>query len=159
MHPFVSVATFGDPCIDPYAHQFCDAASVAGFVGRDAYFFHGLYPRLWHLGENGRPRCETRCSSCDGLRSWPEFPNSLYGSREQGLATRSCPNRWLIVEPWWRRDDGLPGEGDVACFLTIKEILNDLGVELLDAVLVSQECGCWWSMRELTTGSSTWSAV
>ena len=157
MHAFTPLAQFGDPPIDPYTFRFGSAIDVVEYVRQDAYFFYGLYPRLWHLDDLGAPRCETRCSSCDGIRSWPEFPHSLYASWGEGLKTGECPPRWLIVEPWWRPDDGLPNEGDVACYSQIAELLSDLDVNLVDAVLIDKDRGSWWSMHELTTGSTKWS--
>ena len=49
-----------------------------------------------------------------------------------------------------------PDEADAWAFLELRCQLHGVGVQLLDAVVFDDE-GHWWSMHELTSGTTTWS--
>ena len=48
-------------------------------------------------------------------------------------------------------------ESDAEAFMTLRQLLAQDGIELLDAVIFD-ETDHWWSMHELTSGTSKWPA-
>jgi hypothetical protein len=46
-------------------------------------------------------------------------------------------------------------EGDAAAFVELRRGLGRYGVTLLDIVILNEE-NQWWSLHELTTGTTTW---
>ena len=100
--------------------------------------------------------CYFKGSSLDSLIEWADDPWKLERSRREGLASGGCADRWLVVDsrPTWFAEP--PGECDARAFVELRARLRELiGVELVDAVVFDDE-GHWWSMQELTSGTTAW---
>lgn len=136
-------------------YRFHDALDVVEYARRDPQLMLRTFPDIWHLDDDGAVRCVSWCSSLDGLRRWAEDPYSLRRSRQEGVATGECPNRWVIVEPRLIYKNQVMHEGDVAAYRAVERELASLGVVLLDAVVLDEHCH-WWSLHELTTGTTNW---
>ena len=115
------------------------------------------WPEAWHLDENGTFCCYSKGSSLDSLKGWADDASDLRRAREEGLRTGGCADSWLIIDsrPRWRRDGPTVDEGDVEAFLRLRPRLTALGVTLVDVMVFDDECH-WWSLHELTTGTTTW---
>lgn len=110
---------------------------------------------IWHLDHDGMFACCSKGSSLDSVRTYAERPGALLRCRETDLGYE-CPDRWVILEPRHPGDDCYEvTEGDAAAFVTLRRLLGELGVSLLDVVVFDQERH-WWSMHELTTGTTIW---
>ncbi len=91
----------------------------------------------------------------DSVRTLAARPDKLLECRETDLGY-PCPDRWVMIEPrhewhrWYR-----VGEGDAESFMALRQSLVEYRVALLDVVVFDQECH-WWSLDEMTSGSTTW---
>jgi hypothetical protein len=138
--------------------RFKCAEDVAAFAAYNPYIGSATWPEVWHLDEQGRFACYYKASSGDSLECWAADPYPLLRSREEGLRSGGCASDWLIVEsrPAYRtRRGAVVTEHDTDDFLELQEQLDEVGVRLVDAIIFDDACH-WWSMRELTTGSTHW---
>lgn len=115
---------------------------------------------VWHLDGGGEVTCWHEACSMTTLVAWAVEPSALVAARLSGLDRGGCGDRWLITDSRTRFSVApVPPDGDdVAAFLSLRSELADIGVDLLDAV-VFDDTGHWWSMRELTMGTSDWPPV
>ena len=142
------------PNLDDF--RFNDALDVVAFAEVDACMGWRTWPEVWHLDDDGVFACYYKGSSCDSLVDWAEEPWPLERSRREGLAHGGCADRWLIVDSRPRGFREPPHEADAYAFLRLREHLRDvIGVELVDAIVFDDE-GHWWSMHELTSGTTAW---
>ena len=160
MHTYQRVAaddhrTFPD--IETY--RFTSALDVVARASVDRTIGWMTWPEVWHLDERGALTCYYKASSLCSLKRWAEDPSNLYRSRDAGLAAGGCGADWLIVDsrPQWRNAGGVVvDEADAEAFTVVRKSLALVGVRLVDAVVFDDD-GHWWSMRELTTGETSWS--
>lgn len=114
------------------------------------------YPEVWHLDDHGCFSCGYRGCTGDSVRRWADDPSDLRRSRREGLRDNGCAPNWLIIEPRpeWLFPDGPIDERDVQQFLRLRDALQPVGVNLVDAILVVEDR--WWSLRELSAGTTKW---
>ncbi len=155
MHTYTPLQAPGDPLPDITDYRFHDALDVADYARRNRQIGWQTWPDIWHLDDDGLMRCASRCSSLDGIRWWAEEAYFLRRTREASLETGTCPTRWVIVESRVVFDGDVMHEGDVVAYHAVRRELAALGVTLLDAVIFDDKCH-WWSMHELTTGTTRW---
>jgi hypothetical protein len=98
------------------------------------YIGRSTHPDIWHLDNDGRFQCYTPSYTTNSLKRYAEDPQDLFISREHGLALGDCPTRWLFIEPLlsWN-DHAVPDEADASAFVILRETLEAIGVELVDA--------------------------
>lgn len=156
MHTYIRPTTCPDPFPDIGEFRFTGALDVVAYAEVDPSVGRLTWPEAWHLDDSGAFACYYKGSSCDSLIRWAEEPWPLERSRREGLANDGCVDRWLIVDnrPVWFSEP--PGEGDVRAFLELRDHLRKvMRVELVDAVVFDDQ-GHWWSMHELTSGTTAW---
>ncbi len=139
--------------------RFNDALDVVEWARRDRTIGWRTWPEVWHLDDEGRFTCSSRGDSLDSIRSWAKKLGSLEVGRREGVADGGCAPRWLIIEsrPLLRTEGTTVDERDAQCFLTLRRKMVRLGVVVVDAMIFDDECH-WWSLHELTSGSTRWSA-
>jgi hypothetical protein len=69
----------------------------------------------------------------------------------------ACPNHWFVIEPRhpWLGDHYEVSEEDARAFLKLRRSLARHDIVLLDVVVFDQAFH-WWSLHELTSGSTVW---
>jgi hypothetical protein len=137
--------------------RFNDALDLARYAELDWLITWRTWPDVWHLADDGAFRCGSKGSSLDSVRTFAEDPSALLRCRETVL-DQPCPDRWLVIEPRhpWREDQYRVDEGDAQAFLTLRRgLADDHGITLLDVVVFDQELH-WWSLHELTSGTTKW---
>ena len=158
MHTYTPAPLSGElPSILDY--RFNDAYDVVARAEDDGTIGRLTWPEAWHLDVHGEFRCYFKGSTLDSLQGWAEDPGDLLYSREVGLREGGCAPRWVIVDSrpsWMAEFKPVVGEGDASAFLCIRKHLAQVGVVLVDAV-VFDDAGHWWSMYELTSGTTRWS--
>jgi hypothetical protein len=132
---------------------------VARLAPYDPVFGLLTYPTTIHLDGAGRFRCASHLSSFDGLRWWDERREGLEADWERGVGRR-CGANWLIIEPRPRSQyrDGWVTEDDARIYLKLKDVMAEVGMNILDVIVTNDEHR-WWSMHELTTGTTEWTFV
>lgn len=115
-------------------------------------------PEVWHLDPDGHYECGWRASSMCTLVRWAEEPEWLQTHLFHSRADGCRHDRWVIVDS---RPTELPfrervGEQDAWAFDRLRRDLAHSGIDLVDAVIFDDRQH-WWSMRELTTRTTTWS--
>ena len=140
----------------PADFTYRDAVDVGRFAAIDPLTTWHTCPHIWHLDDKGRWRCCSKGSSLDSVQSFAEDPADLLACRQTQTGNR-CPNYWVILEPRqeWLRPLEVTEE-DARAFLVLREGLAKHGVTLLDAI-VFHEDHRWWSLHELTSGTTQWS--
>ena len=141
------------PSIDDF--RFHDAVDVVAYAELNQCMGWRTWPEVWHLDPEGNLACSFKGSSLDSLVEWGLDPSDLERSRWEGLAVHDCPNRWVIIDSRPVGFSDPPGEGDAWAFLELRRHLAGIGVDLLDAVVFDDD-GHWWSMHELTSGTTAW---
>ena len=134
------------------------AEDIARFASLDGMATWSNRPDVWHLDQEGRWTCCSKGSSFDSVRTFAERPRDMVACRETTLGW-ACPQNWVVLEPrhrWLHGDDYDVTEADAAAFLALRKGLGRFGVSLLDVVVFSEEFQ-WWSLHELTSGTTTWS--
>src|SRR4051812_40811898 len=126
---------------------------VVRWAERDPTIGWSTWPVAWHLDPHGTPRGFTIGSSCDSIRTWALDARPLRRSRLEC----DCPDRWLIVEsrPRWRNNGSTVDERDALAYFNLRDEAVRFGVQIVDAMIFDDD-GHWWSMHELTTGSTVW---
>lgn len=116
------------------------------------------WPEIWHLDASGEMQCYSKGSSCDSIRRWAEDPYSLLAPRLEIPMPKGCGDRWLIIESrtlLWDEDGETVSELDAKAFVELRTLLADEGIDLVD-VVIFDDADHWWSMHELTSGSTRW---
>ncbi len=116
------------------------------------------FPEVWHLDPDGHYECGWQASSLDTLVGWAEEPEWLQTHLWHSRADGCRHDRWVIVDS---RPTELPtrervGELDAWAFGRLRHDLARSGINLVDAV-VFDDRQHWWSMRELTMRTTSWS--
>jgi hypothetical protein len=139
------------------AFRFTNPLDVAAYAEVDWLLTWRTYPDVWHLAESGAFRCSSKGSSLDSVRTFAEEPDRMLACRMVDL-DHPCPDRWLVIEPRheWLGDRYQVDEGDAQAFLSLRRSLAGHGITLLDVMVFDQEFH-WWSLHELTSGSTAWS--
>ena len=138
--------------------QFRDAQDVAHYAELDPVVAWRTWPEVWHLDDEGRFRCSSKGSSLDSVHRFAKRPADMLRCREVSVEP-PCPSSWLVIEPRhpWLGDRYQVSEDDARAFLRLRRGLARHGILLLD-VIVFDQAFHWWSLHELTTGSTTWTS-
>ena len=162
MHTYPKLWTWDDRGSYPVTEDdtFVCAEDIVAKASVWPMFGRATYPDVWHLDEAGHTDCGWSASSMCTLVRWADEPKwlrtHLVHSREDG-----CEHtRWVIVDS---RPTEFPirdavSEADAQAFHTLRANLSELGIDLVDAVVFDDQQH-WWSMRELTLGTTSWSSV
>jgi hypothetical protein len=144
------------PLLSPADFTFRDALDVVRFAEMDPLVTWRTWPDIWHLDSEGRWQCCSKGSSLDSLRRYAEAPQRLLDCRVTDVG-RPCPDYWVVLEPrqQWRLDRPGVDEGDAQAFVELRRGLALHGVTLLDVVVFDDDSH-WWSLHELTSGSTAW---
>jgi hypothetical protein len=135
--------------------RFTKPLDVVAWAELDPVLHWRSSPDVWHLDSKGRFRCGSQGSSFDSVQTFAEDLDALLACRQTELGW-PCPNRWLILEsrhPW--HDPYHVGEDDERAFAVLRRALVGHGITLLDVMVFDQEFH-WWSLHELTSGTTTW---
>jgi hypothetical protein len=138
--------------------RFEGAGDVVALAEVDRCIGWKTWPEVWHLHGEGKFCCYYKASSLDSIRAWADDPAPLHRSRSEGLRSREgCTTRWLIVDsrPAWRHPPPVVDNVDLEAFTRLRREMATIGITLLDAVVFDDD-GHWWSLHELTTGTTTW---
>lgn len=141
----------------PWDFAYRDARDVVRYAEQEELSVWYTWPDVWHLDAEGGWRCSGRGSSLDSLQRYATRPESLLQSR--WYAPRpDCPDFWVIIEPRqrWRRSPVEVTEADAEAFVAVRRLLAEHGITLLDAVVLTDDFR-WWSLHELTSGTTKWS--
>lgn len=156
MHTYERPTTCPDPFPSMAEFRFADALDVVAYAEIDLCIGRMTWPETWHLDDAGVMQCAVKGSSCDTLIGWAYDPSHLLRSRRTGRdEDGGCTERWVIVDSRLSGFRDPPDEADAWAFLELRGHLQSVGVELLDAVVFDSE-GHWWSMHELTSGTTAW---
>ncbi len=158
MHTFTpewpnDLATYEPPSLFDFTYR--DATDIGKYAAREPLAAWYTRPEAWHLDGRGLWRCCSKGSSLDSVRRYAAHPERMVECRLV-KPRRRCPNNWVMLEPrhpWSDRYEVT--EGDAEAFVRLRAGLVEFGVNLLDVVVFDQECH-WWSLYELTTGSTEW---
>jgi len=133
-----------------------DALDVGAFAATDPLVTWRTWPEIWHLDALGRWCCCSKGSSFDSVQRLAEWPTEMVACRTVSTG-QCCPDNWVVIEPRhpWHDDPYDVTEGDAAAFLSLRSSLASLGVNLLDVLVFHQEHR-WWSLHELTSGTTAW---
>lgn len=158
MHRFSSPADPDHPLPRIEDFRFNDALDVIDYACLEGMFHWRTWSEVWHLDDTGTFRCYAKLSSFTGIRDYAKDPWPFREMRRTGLAQGGCGTRWLINEPrltsMGRKP---PNEGDARAFQRLRRVLADIGVDLVDCMLWSDEFRCW-SLHELTSGTTRWTS-
>lgn len=135
---------------------FRDARDVARFAALDPLTTWYTWPEVWHLDNEGRWHCCSRGSSLDSVRRFAKAPSQMLGCRLVPT-DQPCPDYWVVLEPRqrWRLSRPEVNEGDAQAFVVLRRGLAGFGVTLLDVVVFDDDFH-WWSLHELTSGTTAW---
>lgn len=135
-----------------------NANDVAKYAAQEPLTTWYTWPEVWHLDSRGRWRCYSKGSSLDSVHRFAERPVHMLQCRLDE-PRRGCPHNWVVIEPRHvgRRHYQVT-EADAEAFVRLRAGLADLGVHLLDVVVFDQEFH-WWSLHELTSGTTEWTFV
>ena len=162
MHRYERLNTeLNDPCAPPIeAFRFRAALDVVALAQVDRTIGWKTWPEVWHLDEEGAFACYYKGSTLDSIRQWATDPSPLHRSRIEGLRTTGCADRWVIVDsrPTWLHGGTATDESDVEAFLRLRPTLQAFGVSLLDVVIFDDDQR-WWSLHELTAGTTLWPSL
>lgn len=142
--------------LSPADFVYRNAFDVERFAAQEPLTTWYTWPEVWHLDQEGRWKCCSRGSSLDSVRRFAEAPQRMLDCRRT-RAGRRCPDYWVILEPRhpWRTGRYEVTEADAEAFITLRHGLAVFGVTLLDVVVFDQNCR-WWSLHQLTSGTTTW---
>jgi len=140
----------------PTDFTYRDARDVARYAASNSLTTWCTWPDIWHLDVGGNWHCCSQGSTLDSVQRFAEAPRRLLDCRAMPTGDR-CPDHWVVIEP--RHPYLLQTydvtEADVEAFLVLRQSLATLGVNLLDVLVVHQDYR-WWSLHELTTGTTAW---
>lgn len=156
MHRFSSPADPDHPLPRTEDFRFNDALDVIDYACLEGTFHWRTWTEVWHLDDHGAFTCYAKLSSFRGIRDYAEDPWPFCEMRRTAQEEGGCGTRWLINEPRLTgRRRPPPDEGDVRAFQQLRHIVADMGVNLVDCMLWSDEFRCW-SLHELTSGTTRW---
>lgn len=140
----------------PADFTYRDAHDVAEFASTDVLTTWYTYPHVWHLDEQGRWQCCSKGSSLDSVRRFAKSPAHMLHCRLVPTG-EPCPDYWVVIEPRqrWHSDRYDVTEGDAKAFIALRGSLARFGITLLDVVIINEEFQ-WWSLHELTSGTTAW---
>jgi hypothetical protein len=144
----------------PTLFRYRDACDVAAYAALDALTTWYTYPHIWHLDDDGQWQCCSKGSSLDSVQRFAENPEWMLECRLTPVDP-PCPDNWVILEPRQRRlgpERYDVNEDDARAFLDLRSGLAGFGITLLDVVVFNQEFQ-WWSLHELTSGTTAWPAT
>jgi hypothetical protein len=149
-----TTATWDVPDLDQFV--FRDAVDFIEYAAVDRLTTWYTYPWLWHLDTSGRARCFSKGSSLDDVQRFAAEPERVVECRPTSPGDE-CPPYWLIIES---RQQWLPRgcdvtEADAAAFIDLRRSLAAFGITLLDDIVVNEQFE-WWSLHELTAGTTVW---
>ena len=126
-----------------------DLARADFLIGRQ------LFPEVYSLDERGAVVTWYPGTTPDTIGRWADRPEPILsapGRRSPGPGQRE---RWVVIEsrPCWFRPS--VSEADAEQFLRLRRVFLAGGVALVDVVVFDDELH-WWSLHELTSGSTTW---
>ena len=136
--------------------QFSETRDVIDYCEQDRASLWRTWPEMWHLDDEGRLRCSTHGSSilCS-VQDYADNPRKFMAGRRIDVG-HPCPSRWVMIEPRHELDEHYAvTEADAEAFVRLSKACDHRGITLLDVVILNQD-PCWWSMRELTTGTTAW---
>jgi hypothetical protein len=142
----------------PWDVTFRDAHDVADYASLEPLTTWYTYPHCWHLDEGGRVHCCSKGSSFDSIRRLAREPAEMVRCRLNPPEDGPCPDFWYVIEPRhpWSVDGDEVTDTDAAAFLSLRRSLGYFGITLLDVVIVTEDFR-WWSLHELTSGTTAWS--
>lgn len=154
MHPFIvryPPDGSNDVYLPPFRRQYRSADDVIAIWERDR---NACPTRMdsWHLRSDGTHVC------CDRLLDMPDLQELALDSfpltwcRERG-DRHDCPTNWFLYAQY--DADFEVNEGHVEAFVEVRDELSMLGITLLDVIIVSG-FDRWWSLHELTSGTTQW---
>ena len=134
-----------------------DARDVVHYAEQEPLSVWYTRPDVWHLDSGGRWHCCGNGSTLDSIRSYAKHPSALLECRWYEPRP-DCPDFWVIVEPrqLWLRSPVEVTEADAQAFLSVRRTLAQYGITLLDTVVLTDDFR-WWSLHELTSGTTAWS--
>jgi len=133
-----------------------DALDVVRYSELEPLTTWYTYPHVWHLDDGGVWRCCSRGSSFDSVRRYADEPEIMLHCRETPVKP-PCPNNWVMLEPRrpHREDEYQVSEEDARAFIILRGRLAVYGISLLDVVVFDQD-NHWWSLHEVTSGTTAW---
>jgi hypothetical protein len=154
MHPFiVRYPTDGsnDVYLPPYRRRYLSADDVIAVWERDRTA-HPSRMDSWHLAPDGRHVCCDRLFDMPDLAVLAEDPYPLTRCREAD-DRQDCPGNWFLYAQY---EAGFEvNEGHVETFVELRDAVSMLDITLLDVIVVSG-FERWWSLHELTSGTTEW---
>ena len=138
--------------------RFRCASDVVAWASIDFSLGRNTWPEIWHLDNSGKLHCLHRGSSLDSVRAWAANPEPLLRPRTDELSRLTgCPDRWVVIDsrPSSRYPPPAVVQADVEAFEQLRLLLATITVVLLDVVIFDDDY-CWWSLHEITTGSTEW---
>lgn len=142
---------------DPHPPRLASIDDVIRWASSEPAFGAREDLTVWHLDRNEVTCWHEACSQTT-LVGWSHDPTALLAARLSGLDRGGCGTDWLITDSRTRYSCAPvpPDRDDAAAFLVLRTELADIGVRLVD-VVVFDDAGHWWSMRELALGTTDWS--
>ena len=133
-----------------------DALDVVRYSELEPLTTWYTYPHAWHLDDGGVWRCCSKGSSFDSVRRYADEPEIMLHCRETPVKP-PCPNNWVMLEPRrpYREDEYQVSEEDARAFIILRGRLAVYGISLLDVVVFDQDKH-WWSLHEVTSGTTAW---
>lgn len=140
----------------PWDFTFRDARDVAEYASIEPLTTWYTYPHVWHLDVDGRWCCCSKGSSLDSVCRFAESPADMLQCRLMPTE-KPCPDYWVVLEPRhkWLADSYEVTEADAQAFVSVRSSLATFGITLLDVVIFNEEFQ-WWSLHELTSGTTAW---
>ncbi len=138
--------------------QLCSVEDIVDKAARWPMFGRGTCAEVMHLDELGHTECGWRASSFHSLVYWNEHREDLTRALLHARLDGCTDGRWLVVDSrpskW---SDLCPpvSEADAKAFTELRAWLGERGVDLVDTVVFDDQQH-WWSMRELTMGTTRW---
>ncbi len=116
------------------------------------------WPEVWHLDSTGIWRCMSKHSTGVTVRDMADDPEEMLACRV--VARRRCPDNWVVLEHRmdWQAQGMEVTEADAEAFLRLRRSLAVASVNLLDVVVINDDLR-WWSLHELTSGTTQWTFV
>jgi hypothetical protein len=162
MHTFTPrwPAAFTD---DPHASEipsgpYRSADDLIAYAERDRLSLGRTWPEVWHFDSSGVFHCMTKHSTGVAVREMADDPVEVLDSRL--VVVEGCPDNWLVIEhrmEWHSKGMGVT-EADAEAFMRLRRKVARASVNLLDVVIINDEMR-WWSLHELTSGTTQWTFV
>lgn len=132
------------------------AEDIVDLARADILMGRQLFPEVYSLDERGAVLTWYPGTTLDTIGRWAERPEPLVCARGRRPPGPGQRERWVVIDsrPVWFKWPP-PSEADAETFLRLRRVLLDHGVALLDVVVFDDELH-WWSLTELTSGSTTW---